>query len=230
MGNLFNLEGPVMSALSKIADLVWLNILALICCIPIFTIGASLTSVYYVTLKMVKNEESYITRSFFKSFRENFKQSTIIWLIMLLLISIFGMDFYIYTTGALDLPMPVMVIIGFFAILCSLAFVYIFPVLSRFENTVKNTIVNSFIMAVAHFPKTFLMLIINILPIIIVLLIPQAFPVLFLAGISGVAYLCSLLLRGIFLKYEDLMAERLKQQEEAENPESLVENSESENQ
>ncbi len=224
MGNLFNMEGPIMSALSKIADLVWLNILALICCIPIFTIGASLTSVYYVTLKMVKNEESYITRSFFKAFRENFKQSTIIWLIMLVLISVFGLDFYIYTTGALNLPMAVMVIIGFFAILCSLAFVYIFPVLSRFDNTVKNTIVNSFIMAVAHFPKTFLMLIINILPIVIVLLVPQAFPVLFLAGISGVAYLCSLFLRGIFLRYEDLMEERAKQKEEAETLEQSLEN------
>ena len=79
-------------------------------------------------------------------------------------------------------------------------------------------------MAVAHFPKTILMLIINVLPVAIVLLLPQAFPILFLAGISGVAYLCSLFLRGIFLRYEDLMAERAKLQEEAENLDQPSEN------
>ena len=83
MGKVFALDSPLMNGLSKLADLIWLNILATICCIPIITIGASLTALHYVVLKMVKDEEGYITRSFFKSFKENFKQATLMWLMLL---------------------------------------------------------------------------------------------------------------------------------------------------
>ena len=60
-----------------------LNILFLVCSLPIFTIGASFTAMYYVTLKLAENEEGYIARGFLKSFKQNFKQATIIWLILL---------------------------------------------------------------------------------------------------------------------------------------------------
>jgi len=67
----FDLDSPLMNVLNKMADLMWLNILTLICCIPVITAGAALTSMHYVALKIVRNEESYITRSFFKSFKTN---------------------------------------------------------------------------------------------------------------------------------------------------------------
>ena len=56
--------------MNKVADLCILNIICLVCCIPIVTAGASITAMYYVTLKMVRNEEAYIVRSFFKSFKD----------------------------------------------------------------------------------------------------------------------------------------------------------------
>ena len=71
---IFDLDSPLMNVLNKMADLMWLNILTLICCIPIITAGAAFTSMHYVALKIVRNEESYITRSFFKSFKTNFVQ------------------------------------------------------------------------------------------------------------------------------------------------------------
>ena len=72
---IFDLDSPLMNVLNKMADLMWLNILTLICCIPVITAGAALTSMHYVALKIVRNEESYITRSFFKSFKTNFRQA-----------------------------------------------------------------------------------------------------------------------------------------------------------
>ena len=71
MGRLFNLDNPVMNALNKLADLIILNFLTMICCIPIFTIGASATALHYVALKIVRDEETYIIKGFFKSFRQN---------------------------------------------------------------------------------------------------------------------------------------------------------------
>ena len=132
MGKLFNLDSPVMSGLSKMADLIWLNILAFICCIPIITIGASMTALNYVALKLVRNEEGYITKSFFKSFKENFKQATIIWLIMLLVAAIVIGDFVIFAYANIAFPSWVkiaLIAIGFVLILAT---IHVFPILSKF--------------------------------------------------------------------------------------------------
>ena len=65
MSSFFNMDSPIMRFLSRLCDLMILNILCLICCIPIVTIGASITALYSVTLKMVKGEDSYIAKGFF---------------------------------------------------------------------------------------------------------------------------------------------------------------------
>ena len=95
MGRLFSLDSPLFSFLSKVADLIILNILVMICCIPIVTVGASLTALHYVVLKMVRNEDSYIVRSYFKPFKQNFRQATVIWLIMLLIFAVLLGDAFI---------------------------------------------------------------------------------------------------------------------------------------
>ena len=96
MNRIFDMDNPLWRFLGKLADLMILNILFLLCSIPIFTIGASLTGVYYVCLKIKEQEEGYIVRNFFKSFKQNFVQSTIIWLIMLALGLLLGTEFYMY--------------------------------------------------------------------------------------------------------------------------------------
>lgn len=80
MSNFFNMDNGLFRALGKLADLMLLNILFLVCSLPIFTIGASFTAMYYVTLKLAENEEGYTPGAFLKSFKQNFKQATIIWL------------------------------------------------------------------------------------------------------------------------------------------------------
>lgn len=89
---IFNAESPLMEGLSKVADLVILNLLVLLCCIPVITAGAALTGMHYVLLKMARDEEGYIVRSYFKSFKENFLQATGMWLIFLVLLSVFILD------------------------------------------------------------------------------------------------------------------------------------------
>ena len=93
---LFNYDNPVWRFIGKLGDLIILNVLWLITSIPIVTIGASTTALYYVTLKLVRDEDGYTIRSFFKSFKENFKQSTIIWLIMLAVGLLIGFDLYFF--------------------------------------------------------------------------------------------------------------------------------------
>ena len=95
MSRIFDMDSPLMRILNKFADLMWLNILTLICCIPIVTIGPALSAAHYVELKMYRNEEGYITRDFFKAFKVNFKQGFILGVINLLLLTIFVTDIFL---------------------------------------------------------------------------------------------------------------------------------------
>ena len=132
---LFNLDSPVMVFLSKVANLMILNVLTIICCIPIFTAGAAITALYYVTIKMARGDDPYIIKGYFKSFKENFKQATIIWLIMLVILAIIAVDWRVtlvmMTGNSAKIMKTVLFIVSFLLLLTGL---YIFPVLSRFDK------------------------------------------------------------------------------------------------
>ena len=95
MNQLFNIDNPVMQFISKIFDLVILNLIFILFSIPVITMGASLCGMYYVSLKIVRGEDPYIWKNFFKAFRQNFKQGTLVWILLLLIFAFLGTDFYI---------------------------------------------------------------------------------------------------------------------------------------
>ena len=202
MGRFFDLDSPLMSALNKLADLIILNILVIICSLPVFTIGASMTALHYVVLKMVRNEEGYIIKSFFKSFKQNFRQATIIWLILLVLIGVLIGDFLILRFSAVALPQWLHIVILAIAIILLFATVHLFPVLSRFENTILNTYRYSFFMGILALPKTVVMMVCWIIPLVVMIFAPQIMPVVFVLGISGPAFLNAMLYNKTFKRFE----------------------------
>ena len=164
MDRFFNMDNKFFTVMGRVADLIMLNVVFLICCLPIVTIGASLTALHYVTLKMARNEESYIIKSFFKSFKQNFKQATIINLIMLAGGAVLYLDLNIVSnmTGSMSQVMYILLIaLGF---LYLIIFLYIYPVLAKFYNSIKNTFRNALLMAIRHLPYTILMAVITIAP------------------------------------------------------------------
>ncbi|MDZ4910646.1 DUF624 domain-containing protein, partial [Clostridium perfringens] len=94
MDNLFRYDNKFFEILGKITDIVILNLLCIISCLPIVTIGTSITAAYSVAIKMIKDEETYIVKEFIRSFKENFKTSTIVWTIMLIIGGVLLFDFY----------------------------------------------------------------------------------------------------------------------------------------
>lgn len=202
MRNFFNLDNPFMIFLSRLTDVIILNVMCLICCIPVVTIGASLTALHYVTVKMVKDEESYVLKDFFRSFKQNFKQATIIWLLVLLVTVIFTVDRRIIVNMGEGIPKIVEILIYTIFLFVAMTTMYVFPVLSRFENTIVGTIKNAFLLSVLNFPKTILMAVIYILPTVVSLIHIAAFPVFLMLGLSGGAFLNSYLWKGIFKKFE----------------------------
>ena len=202
MGRVFALDSPLMNGLGKLADLIWLNILATICCIPIITVGASMTALHYVVLKMVKDEEGYITKSFFKSFKENFKQATLMWLIILAVIVLLVVDFLIFRFSAVAFPDWFQAALIAIAVLFMFATMHLFPLLSRYENSIRATYKNSLFMGILHLPKTVVMMLCWIIPAVVTIFIPQIFPIVLLFGISGPAFLNALLYKKSFQKLE----------------------------
>ncbi|HKM03785.1 MAG TPA: YesL family protein [Lachnospiraceae bacterium] len=203
MGQLFDLDNPLMRGLGKIADLIWLNLLTVLCCIPIITAGASITSLYYVTMKMVKDEEGYITRSFFKAFKENFKKSTLIWIIFLIGFCVIAGDIWIMQNKDQKFDRYLKYPVGFLAIILIFILLYVFPLQARFENTIKNTIKNSLILSISHLHFTVGLIIIQIIPwVAFYFLQNAAVLIVILLGFSGVAYLSSYAYVTIFSKLE----------------------------
>lgn len=213
MSRFFDMESPLFRGLSKLADIMILNVVFLICCLPIVTIGASLTAMSYVTLKMKDEEEGYIIRSFFRSFKLNFKQSTLIWLLMLFLGIFLGLDFVIIGNmeGSMSSVMKILVIMG--ALIWMMIFVYVFPLQSRFYNPIKATLQNAIILAIANFPKTICMIAIIIGAVLLTLwngyTLWYGLLVWTLGGFALIAWANSHFLYGIFKK--------LMPQEEEEN-------------
>lgn len=160
MSRFFNMESPFFQFLSRVADVMLLNIVFLVTCIPIFTIGAAWTALYYTTLKMVRNEESYIVRGYFKSFKENFKQATVMWLIVLAFMVILFLDYNIITTMTGPVATFFRIATTAVGFLWAIELLYLFPVLARFYNTTKNTFINALLMSIRHLPQTIIMLVI----------------------------------------------------------------------
>lgn len=185
MGRFFDIDGPFLGGLTKMADVFILNLLLILCSLPIFTFGAAYTALYYVTLKMVKDEECYIAKAFFKSFKQNFKQATIIWFIVLAIGTVIYVDFKVINGGYAGLVMPqgiakvMYIIVMASLILFSFTSSYVFPLLARFDNSVKNTLKNAMFMSIRHFPSTILIIIINVLPFVVMYFVPKALILVF---------------------------------------------------
>ena len=207
MNKLFDNEGPLMSFLSKLADLVWLNILTIIFCIPIITAGASLTAMYTVTIKMVNKEEGYISKNFFQAFKKNFKQATIIWIGVMLASILFYGDYRIVTYSGIAFPKALPIALTAVLLLMYCTYLYVFPVLSRYDNTIKNTIKNSFLLSISNLPRTILIIAIHLVLPVAVYFSQALLPIMFLMGLTLPAYASSVLFAGIFKKLEDKMEE-----------------------
>lgn len=178
----FRLDSPLMRGLSHLADLMLLNILAVICSIPIFTIGASASALYYAVGHLQEDEGSP-TRDFFQAFLQNFKKATIIWLILAAIGAalLFATLYYLpvnMTGGTILLAITCLA-----WLLWAFLFAWVFPLQCKFENTVRRTIHNALLLSLGYFPRSLLMAVLNAVPVAVALLLPWYF----LAG--GIAWL-----------------------------------------
>lgn len=201
---IFNVDSGVMHFFGRVCDLVVLNLVFLLCCIPIVTIGPALTALYSVTLKMARNEEGRIVGGFFKAFKENFRQGAFFGIIATALAVFLCLDLIILgNTEGMEYFKAVCYGAG---LLGYLIFLYIFPVLARFVYTIKETFRNALLMCIVNLKYSLLIAAINV-PVVVMLLYSGLTlyimaSILLVGGFSSVALLQSKLFRKVFEKYE----------------------------
>lgn len=200
----------MFGVLDSIIDVAYVSILWLIFSIPVVTIGASTTAMYYTVTKVIRHNRGYIFREFWHGFKSNFKQSTIIWLIYLLIMTILCIDLRIMryfdnnVTYMLQYTFIVAMIVMTVILLYALAYT------ARFVQNVKYILINSALMSLRHLPKTILLAAVTILAGISVYFIGFAF---FLAP-AVAAVVDSIILESIFVHY---MSEEDRKKEEMRN-------------
>lgn len=202
LSRIFDLDNPVMRFLGDLFDLLMLNLITVALCIPIITAGPALTALHYMTLKMARGEQTYILAPYFKSFKENFRQSAVIGLIYIAAIAVFAIDLWIFRSGVMDLPQVMRIMIVAVAIVLYLLFLWVIPLQAHFENTIRGTFRNSTLMSLAHFPRTLAMAAIWLLPIACAVISYQLWPIVMMFGLSAPAFLCAKVYSPAFKQFE----------------------------
>ena len=205
MNSLFNMDNPIMQFLYRVCDLILLNVLTLLCSLPILTAGASLAALHKVCQSIVFDTDAGVVMPFFRAFRDNFKQATIIWLGMLVVTAALVCDVLLVMAyfGSSKL---MYVLVGVLALLVLGVCAYLFPLIVRYSNTLRQHLGNALALAVVKLPKTLLLVVLNLLPALLLILSPRVFAqtLVFwvLIGCAFVAYIQESLLKSVYTQLE----------------------------
>ena len=160
---IFSYESRFTQLLLKLCYACYMNLLWFICSIPIFTIGAATTALYYASLKIVRDEDSHVATMFFRSFKKNFRQATVIWLILLAIGLFLGADGYILyhlrlsSSGTIAVIWTlILAIVIAAAIVYFIILFYVFPLLASVENNSREMLKNSFLIGTHYLFATIL--------------------------------------------------------------------------
>ena len=204
-------DGFLCQTLGKVTDCLCLSLLWIISCIPIVTVGAATTAMYYTIKKVVRYGITGILREYWHSFRLNFKQATMIWLILVLIYSLLAISCYGTYVLSLAKYIPKTMLLFLLLLLAVVPMwaIYLFPCLARFNNSTKQIMKNCAWFSVLNLPWTILLFAILLITIVAIVLIPIG---LFLFPAGGML-ISSYIMERVFRKYmspEDLAAENLR--------------------
>lgn len=172
------IDSPVMRVLGRLGDIIILNMIFVAGCIPVITIGTSLSALYTVAMKMARGEDPSVWKEFWKAYKRNFKPATICWLIMAVIAILLFVDFRLIGvlkgSGMYSIMRVVLaVILGTWILM----FQYLFPYIARFENGIFATLRNALLLAAAHIPSTIVIVGLSVGSVILTLFTSRSFVV-----------------------------------------------------
>lgn len=201
MKGIFSLDSKLMQTLSRFGDILLLNVIYLLTCIPLVTIGAATNALYSVCFKMGTDEEDGLYKRYFHVFAADFKQATILWLLYFAVgfSSMYYCLWFLSMSGGLHaLFIPALLVF----VLVSMTAAMAFPLMSQFQDRTMTVLRNAFLLCLGYLPRTLLVTVINLLPLGMYFLDPyhflQAGVIWFAVYFSAAAYINSRLLRPVF--------------------------------
>ena len=205
MRRLFDMDNPLWQALSVVADMMLLNLLTLLCCVPVITSGAAFTAMNDVVIRIIRQEESGILKNYGRAFRQNLKKGC---LFGLMLLAASGLLYFDYLCALAYAPM-FRYGIAALAVLVLAVSIYTFALLARYENSLGRTMKNAVMLAVGYFPRTLGMVVFTTaLWLLCIRYYRVGAPILFMFGFSLPCYVCIVLMRPIFDRLETEKEER----------------------
>jgi len=196
----FNYDHPVTVALTKAFDVCAATAYCILCCIPVFTMGASLTALSSTLMAISANEGGGVTGMFFRAFWREFKQATLVWLVMLAAGAVLAADIYICWVWAQPDSLFIQLLRGmtcFFLLLYAFLSVYLYAGIAKFEVSFAQAFHNALVFAFTNLLKTVAqVLLLALMAAVVFFLGIFAFPLVALG-----AYLQAKLCRRAFLPY-----------------------------
>ncbi len=201
MGKFFSVDNMLFRFMGRVSDLIILNFLWIFSSLPLFTIGASTKALYSVSLNLANESEGSIIKDYFKAFKDNFKKSTILWLIILASSSVLAINSIFWPRFQSVLGYLAMIVIAFFIIVFLLVIPYVFPTISKSDISIIKSLKLSFLLSMKHLPYSLIISLLGILFIAINLIYPFSIFFTIFVGISLYCYLSSYIFNMIFNKY-----------------------------
>lgn len=196
-------NSPVIAFLNKMTDLILLNILWLLCCIPVVTAGAATTALYYVSITSIRCGDGYVVKRFFSSFRKNFRQITPIWIVLLLCALILGGDmlfWYRMGTGFGKIMFIASAVVAFLLFIWAM---WIFPVFAKLDGKSKELLKNAAAFAVGYFPYTLIVLAFTVAVVYANLVSLIANSIMIFIGFALSSYVKSFFFYRVFMNHID---------------------------
>ncbi len=217
-------DSPLMEFIRKTADLIILNFIFIVCSIPIITIGAAYTAKSSIAMKIIRNEEAGVFIPYFKAFKENFRQSTFIWLTQLIVIALLIGDFlWIKARGFENVSLSYKVVLGILSTIILFINMTVYPIVARFEITTKEALKGAMAFSLTHYIKLFLIVCLEVAMVIACIWYFRWLPLVYLfCSTSATYFMCRLLIKE-FKKTEESFWQSANMAEEAEeNKENQV--------
>ena len=160
MFGFLNIDSSFYKALTKITNYLILGVVWVISCVPVITVGAACTAVYAAHHKVIQNHNGYIWNTYWQQFRANFKQSTLLWLLMLLIGGFFAADFFILFRMGATKESAFVTVLAILGVVIVMWMQYWFPYIAHIDDPIKTVLKNTLIMTAAHLPQSILLLVI----------------------------------------------------------------------
>ena len=214
MRDFFAYDGSFVRFMTHAVDLVVLSFLFIVCSLPVFTAGAAFSALYYSVNKVIRHDRGYVFKEYFKAFKQNFRQSTIIWAILIIAYTVLGTECYLMYQYAIKgqtigyLYFPLMIIVALIVVWT----LYLFPYIARFNNSTKAIMKNAALMAIANIGSSLFLFVMFVLFVLLIV----AWPLLAFLVPGAYTLILNRRLEKVFLKYmteEDIAAEAERNRE-----------------